>query len=270
MSNPVGQLRGAFERFDREGTFTDADYDVLRQTLSRVAGPRAAALDLLDGLVNLFFERHLMEDRRRAELLALPDDDLLRAVRHRFRQVIADDRPDQQPYHALRAHVRDVLDATADVELPPSDVTWPVAIRTRDRFDRAAVEQAVCALWRELQSRPTAASATAELLRRYVQAEAEEITSAHDVPEVIRRRLDGQTLAANILSLLTSQERSLLRHVLDEGTVEEWAAETGCSRATAYRLMARLKTLCKLEFAQRSNGTQLEALQALRGRLSAG
>jgi hypothetical protein len=49
--------------------------------------------------------------------------------------------------------------------------------------------------------------------------------------------------------------------------VEDWAQGQGCSRATAYRLMARLKALCRLEFAQRSSGTQVEALEALRGRL---
>lgn len=270
MSGPFAPLRLTLERFDRDGVFTEADYDVLRRTLSRVAGPRAASMDLLDGLVNLFFERHLMDDRRRAELLALPPDELLRAVRHRFRQVIADDKPDQQPYHALRAHVREVLDAWAQSGSPPADTAWPAAIRVRDRFDRAAIEQAIGALWRELHQRPSAGLATGELLRRYAPADLTETSAAHDLPEVIRRRLDGQRLAANILALLTGEERSLLRHVLDEGTVEEWAAGAGCSRATAYRLMARLKALCKLEFAQRSNGTQLEALQAIRGRLSAG
>lgn len=265
----VAQLRGALERFHTHGLFTDADYDVLRRTLSRVAGPRASSLDLLDGLVNLFFERHLLDDRRRAELLVMDDAELLRAVRHRFRQVIADDMPDQQPYHALRAHVRDALEAMGE-EVTPTDVTWPIAIRARERFDTAQVTQAVRALWREQQCRPTPALATAELLRRYAPAEVPPAIAPHEVPEVIRQKLDGQRLAANILSLLTSQERALLRHVLDEGTVEAWANDNGCSRATAYRLMARLKALCKLEFAQRSNGTQLEALQALRGRLSAG
>ncbi|MFL5319200.1 MAG: hypothetical protein ACJ790_06050, partial [Myxococcaceae bacterium] len=70
------------------------------------------------------------------------------------------------------------------------------------------------------------------------------------------------------IALLSAEERDLLRHVLvEEGSVEEWAERKGCSRATAYRHMAGLKALCRLEFSQRSNRTQLEALAALVGRL---
>lgn len=267
MDEQVVRLRAALVRFDGDGQFGEGEYEALRRVCSRITGARAAP-DLLDGLINMFFERHVLDDRRRRELLALGDEELFRAVRHRFRQVVADEREDQQPYHALRPHVRDALEGTPDPG-PATDAAWPTSLRERGRFERDLIDRAVKALWLELRARPSVKDATAELLRRYAGSEASSaISEAHEVPEAIRRRMDGQRLAANILNLLTSQERALLRHVLEEGSVEDWAESSGCSRATGYRLMARLKALCRLEFAQRSNHTQLEALQALRGKLA--
>jgi hypothetical protein len=80
--------------------------------------------------------------------------------------------------------------------------------------------------------------------------------------------MDAQRLARQLLEVLRPQERNLLRHLLmDEGTVEDWAREQGLARATAYRVLARLKTVCRSELEGRSNITQLKALEELfRGR----
>src|SRR5207248_3025211 len=189
-------------------------------------------------LINLFFERHLMHDARRAELLAMDDETLVRAVRHRFRQVVVDADDEYRPYHALRAQVRDVLDCLAPAA--PAEGAWPASISERGSYSRALVEQAVVALWRDNGRRPQAQDATAELYARYVKS-GRQITQSRQAPETISRRLDGQRLAAAILDLLTADEKDLLRHVLaDAGSVEDWAHGKGCSRATAYRLMARL------------------------------
>ena len=53
-------------------------------------------------------------------------------------------------------------------------------------------------------------------------------------------------------------------HSLDGQPIELWAQGRGVSRATAYRLLARIKSLCKVEFDERSNRTRLEVLDALR------
>ena len=141
-------LLEALRRFDRTGAFVEADYLLLRRALSFVAMGRGASMDLLDGLINLFFERHVLDDVRRGELIALEGADFLRAVRHRFRQVIADDREDAQPWHALRAHVRDVL-PTVGGDPRSSECGWPASLRHEGRFDRTRVRQAVCALRQE-------------------------------------------------------------------------------------------------------------------------
>jgi AraC-like DNA-binding protein len=269
MTSPLAQLRAALEAFDREGRFTEGDYAALRAVLAgSLHRGRAAVGDLLDGLANLFFERHLMHDARRAELLALDDEGFGRAVRHRFRQLVADEHDDHRPYHALRAHVREVLEALPAPQ--DEELAWPTSVRDRGAFSRALVEQAVSALWGEQRRKPTAAEATSELFARYVRplSSAGEFTMSQGAPEVLGRRLEGQRLATGILELLTAEEKDLLRHVLaDEGSVEDWAGQRGCSRATAYRLMARLKALCRLEFEQRSSGTQLAALRALGAKL---
>ncbi|MHB8877900.1 MAG: hypothetical protein ACYC8T_29755 [Myxococcaceae bacterium] len=270
MQPLIAQLRDALRAFDSDGRFSEGDYGVLRSVLAgSLHRGRATSGDLLDGLANLFFERHLMHDARRAELLSLDDEAFARAVRHRFRQVVADEHDEHRPYHALRAHVREALEL-----LPPQPAgqpCWPSTVRERGGFSRLLVEQAVGALWSELRRRPTPAEATAELFARYVRplATADEFSESQGAPEVLGRRLEGQRLAAGILELLTAEEKDLLRHVLaDEGSVEAWAVGRGCSRATAYRLMARLKALCRLEFEQRSSGTQLAALRALGARLA--
>jgi hypothetical protein len=267
MPAPISQLRVALTAFDREDRFSDADYDVLRAVLAGALSRRQAQAqaDLLDGLVNLFFERHLMNDGRRHALLAMDDEALLRALRHRFRQLVADEHDDHRPYHALQGHVREVLDMLSPHD-PPREIEWPASLRSGTVFVRGLVEQAVRSLWAEQGRRPTVGQASAELFARYVRplAAADEFTGSRLVPEALSRRLDGQRLAAGILEVLSMEEKDLLRHVLtDEGSVEQWAEQRGCSRATAYRLMARLKAMCRLEFRQRSNGTQLEALHAL-------
>ena len=113
----------------------------------------------------------------------------------------------------------------------------------------------------------TASEATGELLARYVTAIAEREVSpaSREFPEVMRAHLDAQRLARAALELLNADEKDLLRHVL-EGveTIEQWGQGRGLSRATAYRLLARLKSLCRVEWLERSPGTRLEILDALR------
>jgi len=256
----IRRFRQALEAFDRTGTFGENDYRHLRSLVAGTRSGRGTDGDLLDGLVNLFFERHLLPDARRKELLELEDDALVRAVRHRFRQVLADAQDEVRPYRALRAQVRFVLERLTEV---PGEADWPPRLTERDHFSSALVEQAVRALARDRSAIPTAAEATQELLSRYAEGVAWPVES-QDVPEVLRRRIDGQRLAAGILRVLTTDEKELLRHVLDGGGVEDWAQDSGVSRATAYRMLSRLKALCRLEFAARSNCTQLEALAALR------
>lgn len=262
MSTRAQKLRQALEAFDRSGDFSEEDLAVLRTVLAAALRGGHDAQRVLDGLVGLFFERHVLDDTRRRELLALGDDELERAVRHRFRQVLADDHDARRPYHALRAHVRDALAAQGD--RPPPEVGFPVAIQAHGAFDPLKVEGAVQALWREWHRKPQVHEATTELLQRYLNTR-DDTSITRDFPEVVRARLDAQRLARGILEVLSAEEKDLLRHVLDgEGNVEAWAEARGISRATAYRLLSRLKALCRLEVSERSPGTKIEVLSALR------
>lgn len=270
-------LRAALERFDRDGTFTESDYALLRGVVAAAAS-RRAGMDIIDGLIDLFFERHVMNDARRRELLGLQsDEELLAAVRHRFRQTVCDQHDAYRPYHALRAHVRAVLESDARRGGQAGgggrseSGSWPAAIQEGGRFSQPLVAQAVAALQRDRRARPSTADATSELMRRYVASEDPGPLAAEsqDEPELLRRRIDAQTLSLAILEVLNAEERDLLRHLLvDEGNVEQWANANDISRATAYRMLSRLKTLCQLELDSRSKATQLEALQALSGRLT--
>ena len=261
------RFRVGLQAFEARGEFSADDFLVLRAMLGSALRPSAAANQILDGLIGVFFERHVLDDTRRTELLAMSDDELGRAVRHRFRQVLADEQDDRPAWHALSAHVRDAL---ASLVSRPSSGGFPASIRTQGRFAPVSVEQAVAALWLERGSKPTCAEATGELLRRYVTAIAErEVTSgSREFPEVMRAQLDAQRLARGVLELLNADEKDLLRHVLEgEGTIEQWGLDRNVSRATAYRLLARLKSLCKVEWRERSAGTRLEILEALRVKL---
>ena len=67
--------------------------------------------------------------------------------------------------------------------------------------------------------------------------------------------------------MFSSEERDLLRAVLDGSSIDEWATSRGTSRASAYRLYARLKSLCQLELKDRSHHTKLHAIDEMRGAL---
>ena len=259
------RLRKGLQAFDARGEFSPDDFASLRAMLGSAMRRSAEANQMLDGLIGVFFERHVLDDLRRSELLSMDDDELGRAVRHRFRQLLADDKDDRPAWHALSAHVRDALAALTD--RPVTSAGFPETIRAQGRFSAVLVEQAVAALWIERGSKPTTAEATGELLQHYVTAIAErEVTSgSREFPEVMRAQLDAQRLARAVLELLNADEKDLLRHVLEGvGTIEQWGVERGVSRATAYRLLARLKSLCKVEWMERSPGTRLEILEALR------
>lgn len=260
----AARLRKGLHAFDARGEFSAEDFVALRAVLGSAMRRSPEANQMIDGLIGVFFERHVLDDVRRSELLGMSDDELTRAVRHRFRQLLADEKDDRPAWHALSAHVRDALAVLID---RPHSLSFPASIRAQGRFSPVLVEQAVAALWLERGSKPTTAEATGELLQRYVTAVAERevTTGSREFPEVMRAQLDAQRLARAVLELLNGDEKDLLRHVLEGvGTIEEWGVERGVSRATAYRLLARLKSLCKVEWMERSSGTRLEILEALR------
>ncbi|MEW5742967.1 MAG: hypothetical protein AB1938_28890 [Myxococcota bacterium] len=256
------RLKAAIDGFHRSGAFSEDDYQALR---GAVEGVGRVDRVLLDGFVGLFFERHLLDDVRRAELAALPEDELLRAVRHRFKQVVAGERDSHQAWHALSAHVRDAL----RVLVGPARNGFPLAIAGPNGFLSVAVEEAVGALWAELGRRPSVSEATGELFTRYLRGAVSEArtTSTRDLPAVLVTHLDAQRLARGMLELLTADEKSVLRAQLDGEPVEKWAQANGVSRATAYRLLARVKALCRVSFDDRTSRTQLAVLDVLRGQL---
>lgn len=267
MGARAERLKAALLAFDARGEFGEDDLSALRDTLAGAVRQSAGAGPVLDGMVGLFFERHLLDDRRRAELLLLEGEALEAAVRHRFRQVISDDHDDHKPYHALRAHVADALGT-----LGPSEAGgggFPVSIRAGGSFVPVLVEQAVRALAAEWGARPRAHEATVELLQRYLpRPGASDSAITRDFPEVVRARLDAQRLARGILEVLAPDEKDLMRYLLaGEGAVEAWAQGKNISRATAYRLFARVKALCRVEVQERSKDTKLELLEALREKL---
>ena len=260
MPTPLATVREALRVFEASGVFSEPAFAALRLLLAGTAPG-----ELVDGLLGLFFERHILHATRRRELLAMDDEALGRALRHRFRQVVADGRDGHEVAHALGSHVRDVL-ARAMGEVPKS-APWPALLTHGERFSRALVEEAIRAYAAELIRWPTPAEALCELLRRYSPEVPEPRlgdSGLYDPPEALRRRMDAQRLARQLLEVLKPQERELLRHLLlEEGTVEDWAREQGVARATAYRVLARLKTVCAAELQGRSSSTQLKALEAL-------
>ncbi len=265
----AARLRKGLQGFDACGEFSQDDFVALRAMLGSAMRRSPDAHAMIDGLIGVFFERHVLDDVRRAELLGMNDEELARAVRHRFRQLLADEKDDRPVWRALSAHVRDALACLVE---RPSGVGFPASIRAQGRFSPVWVEQAVAALWLERGSKPTTPEATGELLKRYVTAIAErEVSGSREFPEVMRAQLDAQRLARAVLELLNADEKDLLRHVLEgEGTIEAWGVERGVSRATAYRLLARLKSLCRVEWMERSPGTRLDILDALRVNLQSG
>ncbi len=259
----VARVHAALRGYQAEGTFGEEDYLALRRLVTGVGRVDAT---LLDGFIGLFFERHIHDDARRGELIALSHAELEKAVRHRFKQVVAGGQDSHQAWHALSAHVRDALGALAG----PGSSGYPSSLSNRQGFSAIAVEQAVAAVWSELRRKPSAKEATQELFARYVSA-ALPIESSHssirEFPAVIGARLDAQRLARGIISVLSDDEKDLMRAQLDGQPIDLWAAGRGVSRATAYRLLSRIKALCKVEFDERTNRTRLEVLDALRNQL---
>ena len=256
----VARLHEALRSYDAAGAFGEEDYLALRRI---VTGVGRVDSTLLDGFIGLFFERHLHDDERRKELLALSHADLERAVRHRFKQVVAGGQDSHQAWHALSAHVREALAALVS----SGTAGYPATLSTRQGFSAIAVEQAVAAVWSELRRKPTAKEATQELFSRYVAGALPAETShsaTREFPAVIGARLDAQRLARGIISVLSDDEKDLMRAQLDGQPIDAWAQGRGVSRATAYRLLSRIKSLCRVEFDERSNRTRLEVLDALR------
>ena len=259
----VARLHDALRSYDAEGTFNEEDYLALRRL---VTGVGRVDSTLLDGFIGLFFERHVHDDERRKELLSLSHAELERAVRHRFKQVVAGGQDSHQAWHALSAHVRDALAALVS----PGTSGYPASLTSRQAFSAIAVEQAVAAVWSELRRKPSAREATQELFARYVtsaQPMESSQSSVHEFPAVIGARLDAQRLARGIISVLSDDEKDLMRAQLDGQLIDVWAEGRGISRATAYRLLSRIKSLCRIEIEERGNRTRLEVLDALRRQL---
>lgn len=259
----AGGLKAAIVGFHERGDFSEEEYRALRTALAPVSHSDSQTFD---GLVGLFFERHLMNDTRRTELMQMDDESLARAVRHRFRQLVADEQPTHRQYHALSPHVREALNGL--LSDPPPGAAFPPAIQARSGFSPVAVEQAVAALWAEWRRKPSAAEATSELLKRFLAEVAPEpVSESREFPEAVRARIDAQRLARGILNVFSADERDLLRAVLDGSSVDDWAQARGTSRASAYRLYARLKSLCHFELKDRSHRTKLDAIDAVRAQL---
>jgi hypothetical protein len=259
---PVADLREALATYDATGAFTEVHYQALKRALGDVGRVDPG---LLDGFLGLFFERHVLDDARRRELLALDDAGLERAARHRFHQVVSDGHDAHRAWHTLSARVRDALKGLSG----PGQAPFPASLELGAGFSSLLVEQALGALWAEWGRAPAVREATAELFGRYLQhRRGEEVSQVtRDMPAVLVARLDAQRLARGILDILSDDERELLRHTLDGGGAEAWAQARGVSRATAYRLLARVKSLCRVGFDDRSKHTQLEVLDALREHL---
>src|SRR5512145_603864 len=136
MSSPLATVRDALREFEASGAFSEPAFAALRRMLAGTAPG-----ELVDGLLGLFFERHILHDTRRRELLAMEDEALGRALRHRFRQVVADGSDGHDAAHALGAHVREVLGRVTSG--PPVVAPWPVLLTQGERFSRALVEEAV-------------------------------------------------------------------------------------------------------------------------------
>ena len=244
----TGTVRESLQAFDTRGAFSEDDYAALKSALLGVGRVPQPALD---GFIGLFFERHVLDDVRRRELLAMDDEGMLRALKHRFRQVVAGSADDHQAWHALSAHVREALESL----LGPGG-RFPASIQSGNNFSSIAVEQAVAAFWLETGHKPTSREATAELVTRYLKDLAPpEGTKEREFPEIMRAQLDAQRLARGILEVLSDEERDLFRAQIDGVRVEDWAKPRGVSRATAYRMLARIKSLCRLEFDERSRRT---------------
>lgn len=257
------RLREVLVAWETKGVFGEDAYAVLRRVVSGIG--RVDAM-LLDGFIGLFFERQLLDDERRRELVELPAAELVKAVRHRFKQVVSGGQDAHQAWRALAAHVREALAALRG----PSPSGYPASISTKQGFSAIAVEQAVGAAWSELGRPPSVKEATRELFARYASAALpgeRGDTASREFPAVIGARLDAQRLALGIVGVLSDDEKDLLRASLDGESVETWAEHRGVSRATAYRLLSRIKALCRVQFDARSNRTRLEVLDVLRGRL---
>ena len=256
----VARLHDALRSYEADGTFGEDDYLALRRLVTGVGKVDAT---LLDGFIGLFFERHIHDDERRNELIALSHAELERAVRHRFKQVVAGGQDSHQAWHALSAHVRDALEAL----VAPGSSGYPSSLSTRQGFSAIAVEQAVAAVWSELRRKPSPKEATQELFSRYVGGALPTESSqsgSREFPAVIGARLDAQRLARGIISVLSDDEKDLMRAQLDGQQLDTWAEGRRVSRATAYRMLARIKSLCRVEFDERTNRTRLEVLDAIR------
>lgn len=263
MGADANALHDAVLSFHRDGSFGEDEYAALRRVVADVGRVDAS---VLDGFIGLFFERHLLDDVRRAELAAMQPDELVRAVRHRFKQVVAGGHDSQQAWHALSAHVRDALQTLTG----PGASGFPVSITGNYGFSAIAVEQAVAAAWAERGARPSTNEATRELFERYVAASAPReatSTSSREYPAVLTARLDARRLARGVLEVLKDDEKRLFKAQLDGEPVDEWAQQNGVSRATAYRMLSRIKALCRVEFDARSSRTRLEVLDAIRREL---
>jgi len=257
-------LKAAITAFHERGEFSEDEYRSLRDALAPASS--SSTSQTFDGLVGLFFERHLMNDVRRTELLQMDDESLGRAVRHRFRQLVADEQPTHREYHALRPTCAPRSTAWFKCRRPAPRTPPRFRARAASRPSPSSRRSPRCgasgAASRRRPRRPASCSSASW------RAPGEPVSESREFPEVVRTRIDAQRLAFGILNVFSPDERDLLRAVLDGISVDDWAQGRGTSRATAYRLYARLKSLCELELKDRSHRTKLDAIDAMRGQLT--
>ena len=153
-----------------------------------------------------------------------------RALRHRFRQVVADGREGHDVAHALGAHVREVLGRSA-AAVRPRRLPWPALLTQGERFSRALVEEALRAYAGELGRWPSPRRPCASCCAATPWASPS--PGARTAGCMIRPRRSGgawtrSAWPGSLLEVLKPQERNLLRHLLlEEGTVEDWARGSG-------------------------------------------
>lgn len=76
MPSDAEQVRAALVEFGERGAFSEESYGALKRAVS---GAARVSGDVIDGFVALFFERHVLDDVRRRELIAMDDVGLFRA-----------------------------------------------------------------------------------------------------------------------------------------------------------------------------------------------
>lgn len=236
---PSGHLRSFFEALTAGRSPTQADLDAL------MALARQAVGDEADDAAASFFETTLRAKANDGAgsakaLLALPDDQLRKVVRHRLTQHATRQRPLWGLAKALRRHVADALERG----LPPSPTAPPLSLLCGERISSALVATATAY---HLSAEPELERTPAAIARRLINTY--HVPPAHDVEpagfdDELRHHLDAQALAADIREALGSSLVRILRHRLAGLGFAAIAEREGIAVSTAHgRLHAAVTRL---------------------------